>query len=91
VYAGRPGIGGLLNATLGNALELILSLAVRKLVVSVTEILLGDRGDDKLQIVLVGLIEGIKLITVDVENELCVAVSAILLAVSFSLCPDPGR
>jgi hypothetical protein len=81
----------LLNATLGNALELILSLAVRKLVVSVTEILLGDRGDDKLQIVLVGLIEGIKLITVDVENELCVAVSAILLAGSFSLCPDPGR
>ena len=38
------------------------------------EILLGDRGDDELQIVLVDLIEGIKLITVDVENEFGVTV-----------------
>jgi len=34
----------------------------------------GDRGDDKLQIVLVGPIEGIKLITVDIEDEMGVAV-----------------
>ena len=45
-----------------------------KVVLGVPEVLLGDRGQDKLQIVLVGFIEGIKLITVDVEYELGLAV-----------------